>query len=69
MNHQKIYEAIIQKAKYENRVKLSKNQEGYVYYEKHHILPRCLNGSNDKENLVLLTAREHYICHKLLTYL
>jgi hypothetical protein len=24
-------------------------------------------GTNDIENLVLLTAREHYVCHKLLT--
>ena len=69
MNHQKVYDAIITKAKLENRVKLKRNQEGYVYYENHHILPKCLNGDNKKENLVLLTAREHYICHKLLTYI
>jgi hypothetical protein len=38
-----------------------------VYYEKHHIIPRSLGGSNKKENLVLLTAKEHFICHLLLT--
>jgi hypothetical protein len=69
MNHQKIYDAIIQKAKSENRKKLRNNQENYVYYENHHILPKCLGGSNDKENKVLLTAREHFICHKLLIYI
>jgi hypothetical protein len=37
------------------------------YTEKHHIQPRCLGGSNDKDNLVDLTAREHFICHWLLT--
>ena len=37
------------------------------YYESHHINPKCMNGSNDQENLVLLTAREHYIAHWLLT--
>lgn len=38
-----------------------------VYVEKHHIIPRSLNGNNKKENLVKLTAREHFICHLLLT--
>lgn len=69
MNHQKVYDAIIAKARLENRAKLKRNQEGYVYYENHHIIPKCLNGGNEKENLVLLTAREHFVCHKLLTYI
>ena len=69
MNYQKIYDVIIQKSKSKNRKKLKKNQELYVYYENHHILPKCLGGTNDSENLVLLTAKEHYICHKLLTYI
>lgn len=38
-----------------------------VYYEQHHILPKSLGGSNDKDNLVKLTAKEHFICHLLLT--
>ena len=37
------------------------------YTEKHHIVPQSLGGSNDKNNLVNLTAREHFICHWLLT--
>jgi hypothetical protein len=61
MNYQKIYESIIQKAKFENRIKLRKNHPNYIYYENHHILPKCLGGSDEKENLVLLTAREHYV--------
>jgi hypothetical protein len=36
------------------------------YYESHHIVPKWMNGSNHKSNLVLLTAREHYLCHYLL---
>ena len=36
------------------------------YYEKHHIIPHSLNGSDEKKNLVLLTAKEHYLCHWLL---
>jgi hypothetical protein len=38
--------------------------EGYT--EIHHIIPQSMGGSNDKENLVELTAREHFICHWLL---
>lgn len=37
-----------------------------VYCEKHHIIPKCLKGTNDKSNIVRLTAREHYIAHLLL---
>lgn len=37
-----------------------------VYQEKHHIIPKSLGGSNKKENIVSLTAREHFICHRLL---
>ena len=38
--------------------------DGYV--ERHHIVPKSLGGSNKKENIVALTAREHFICHRLL---
>lgn len=37
------------------------------YTENHHIVPKSLGGSNKKENLVLLSAREHYVIHLLLT--
>lgn len=37
------------------------------YTEKHHIIPKSLGGSNNKDNLVALTAREHFVCHLLLT--
>jgi len=36
------------------------------YTERHHIIPHSLGGSDDKDNLVELTAREHFICHWLL---
>ncbi len=38
-----------------------------TYTEKHHIVPKSLGGNNRKDNLVRLTAREHFICHWLLT--
>lgn len=37
------------------------------YYENHHIIPKCMNGNNEKDNLVLLTYQEHVICHWCLT--
>lgn len=61
MDYQRIYNQIIQKAISENRVKTKNN-----YYERHHIIPKSLGGSNSKDNLVLLTAKEHFICHYLL---
>lgn len=36
------------------------------YTEKHHIIPRSLGGNNQLDNLVVLTAREHFVCHLLL---
>lgn len=61
MNYQKIYDNLVHKAIRENR---SKNKE--TYYESHHIIPKCLGGTNSKSNLVILTFREHFICHWLL---
>ena len=60
MNYQNIYDRII------NRAKSLEKYRKDVYVEVHHIIPLCIGGSNKKENLVILTAREHYICHNLL---
>lgn len=35
--------------------------------ESHHIIPRCLGGTDESDNLVSLSYREHYIVHVLLT--
>jgi len=67
MNYQRIYDSIINRAKSEGRVK-SKD----TYYEAHHIVPVCLGGEGDTgrwrthPNIVLLTGREHFLCHWLL---
>jgi hypothetical protein len=37
-----------------------------TYTETHHIIPRCMGGSDDMDNLVNLTYREHFIAHWLL---
>jgi hypothetical protein len=44
----------------------AKNRTLEGYKEVHHIIPKSCGGSNDKDNLVALTAREHYIIHLLL---
>jgi len=36
------------------------------YTERHHVLPRSMGGGDESENIVVLTAREHYIVHWLL---
>jgi hypothetical protein len=66
MDYQKIYNQIIERAKNENRIK---GEE--TYYEAHHILPLCLGGegktkNHKHHNIILLTAKEHLLCHILL---
>ena len=39
---------------------------GDEYHERHHIIPKCVGGTNDKDNLIDLYAREHFEAHKLL---
>jgi hypothetical protein len=52
---------------YNSIITKANNRTIIGYTEKHHIIPSSLGGSNSKENLVVLTAREHFICHLLLT--
>ena len=58
MNYQRLYDRIVHKAR------ARANLDGY--YERHHILPRSLGGSDESLNLVNVTAREHFILHYLL---
>lgn len=53
---------------YFNIINSAKNKKFFSesYYENHHIIPKSLGGDNSKQNLVKLTAREHFICHLLL---
>ena len=57
MNYVNVYYSII-KNRLDNPV------EGYV--ERHHIVPKSEGGTDNDDNIVALTAREHYICHLLL---
>lgn len=62
MNYSKIYNDLVEKAK--SRGLDKSKHEGY--FEIHHILPKCLGGSDDKSNLVMFTGREHYLAHLIL---
>lgn len=61
------YNSIIKKARLKNRKKLKRDDVNFIYYENHHIYPRSFGGSFKKENMILLTPKEHFICHLLLT--
>ena len=39
---------------------------GDEYCERHHIIPKCMGGTNDENNLIDLFAREHFESHRLL---
>jgi len=77
MNYQKHYNLLIstrltyqeeRKTLREFRFKQqSINRTSESYFENHHIIPKCLKGTNNKSNLILLTAREHYTAHWLLS--
>ncbi len=65
MNYEKHYNLLCQTRQQLNRQKLPASHPDYVYYELHHIVPRHEAGSDEASNLVLLTAREHFIAHWL----
>lgn len=57
MDYQKHYTALIERAKVRTLIEHS---------EKHHILPKCMGGTDSPDNLAILTPEEHYVAHQLL---
>lgn len=57
MDYEKHYNMLVERGK-------SRPVTGYV--EKHHVVPKCMGGSDDADNLVSLTPEEHYLAHLLL---
>ena len=57
MDYTEHYNKLIERAR-------SRLLEGYS--ERHHIVPRCIGGTDDADNIVRLTAEEHYVAHQLL---
>jgi len=62
MNYKSIYDNIVIRG-LDRKFSWKKSDE---YFERHHIIPRCMGGSNKRSNLVMLTAKEHFVCHHLL---
>lgn len=59
------YFTIINRNK-ETQKDITKKSQLTGYFEKHHIIPKSMGGSNIKENTVFLSAEDHFKCHKLL---
>lgn len=59
MNIYKLYNDIIERAK-------NRTLDQSIYTENHHVNPKCLIGYDDNYT-VILTAKEHFVCHHLLT--
>lgn len=57
MNYSAIYDRLIARA-------VGRELPGYS--ERHHIVPRCMGGTDKKANVVRLTAEEHFVAHELL---
>lgn len=58
MDYRRIYDALMSTAQ--------RRAVPACYTEKHHIIPRSLGGDESDTNMVTLTAREHFVAHKLL---
>jgi len=56
-------------AQYNKLINRAKNRILTEGYERHHIIPRCMGGSDDPSNIANLTPEEHYVAHQLLVKL
>ncbi|WP_407305399.1 NUMOD1 domain-containing DNA-binding protein [Acinetobacter sp.] len=54
------------KKHYDLLIERGKNRSISGYTENHHIVPRCMGGEDEPENMVRLTAEEHYVAHQML---
>jgi len=59
MNYGSIYSKFI-----ESRRERQLSKDDFV--ERHHIIPRCMNGSDDDSNMISLTPEDHFFAHLLL---
>ena len=51
---------------YGRLIERAKTRQLTGYVEKHHVVPKCIGGTDEKSNLVKLTPEEHYVAHQLL---
>jgi hypothetical protein len=62
LNYQRIYNEFIT----DRRAKEAALIASGTYYERHHVTPRSLNGGDEPENLIALTAGDHFFAHLVL---
>ena len=60
MNYQKLYDSIMATG----RQRGTKERPGF---DLHHVIPSCMDGSDYESNKALLTYREHFVAHRILT--
>lgn len=70
MDYKRIYDDICKRAKEELEIRKEFKKQN-VYYEGHHIVPKCMGGLGSSKNwyhpnIAPLTAKEHFLVHKLL---
>lgn len=51
---------------YQNLIDRAGNRSIAGYVERHHVVPRCIGGTDEESNMVSLTPEEHYVAHQLL---
>lgn len=61
MDYEKLYNKFIKDRRIKEQ-RLDLNE----YTEVHHIIPRCMGGTNEKENLIKLIPEDHFFSHLLL---
>ena len=65
MDYKKIYDNFMSSRMSLKKDRIVKRKRG-EYFERHHIIMKCKGGNNEYDNIVLLTAREHFIAHWIL---
>jgi hypothetical protein len=54
------------KQRYDELIENARQNQYDGYVERHHVVPKCLGGTNEKSNIVKLRARDHFVAHQLL---
>jgi len=62
MNYEKIYNDFIEDRRTTEDALIASGE----YFERHHVVPRSMGGTDDASNMIALTAGDHYFAHLCL---
>ena len=62
MDYKRIYDEFIADRRAKEAALIASGE----YVERHHVVPRSLGGSDEKSNMIALTAADHYFAHECL---